>query len=256
MSGLKRCWWWLPMWGLVATTVYSAVDTLRDTSQVQDAVIYSWESCNPEVYGEDCRRYNGGGLINMGVGKSGGIAEIRALFALPGWNDTVPDSAELLVYCHVESDTVDRELYLYPVTTQFYEGTESAFWLGNYPDPDSGVTWHHAWLDDGDHDSLNWTTAGGDYTTGVACTTLITGTGAYFSFGHFERILNYWDTSGNDFGFIIINANAVPSSTSKKVIKSSEAGSGYAPLVIMYQSEPAGPRGRRRLMLPSGGSLQ
>ena len=239
---------------VVVTRVWGSVDTLRDTIDVQDCVIYSWEWCNPEIFNEDCRRYNGGGLINMGVGKSSGIAENRILFMLPGWNDTIPDSAELKVYCSAETDTLDRKLYLYPVTSQFYEGNELAYALGDYPDPDSGATWYHAYLDDGDNDSLNWTTVGGDYTTSVACTTTITGIGDYHSFDHFERILNYWDTSGNDYGFIIINANEDPSIFSRKVIKSSEAGTGYAPLVVMYTGESSGRPVRRRLLVSPQGS--
>ena len=213
------------------------VDTLQDTSEVQDAVIYSWEECNGEVSGENCRRYNGGKVVNIGVGKSAGIKENRVLFRLPGWNDTLPDSSIFKVYCYTELDTVDRRLFLYPLTRPFFEGSENAYALGDYPDPDSGATWLHAYLDDGDTDSVLWTEAGGDYVTSVACTTTITGTGQYFAFTGFDRILNYWDTSGACGGFILINENASPSSSSLKVIKSSESGSGYAPLALLYYSD-------------------
>jgi len=231
---------------LAAPTAWGVVDTLKDTSEVVDCFIYSWESCNPEEFGEDCRRFNAGGIAGAPVGKTAGIQERRMLFALPGWNDTIPDSSELLVYCFFETDTVDRRIFLYPLTRQFYEGSEVDYNLGNYPDPDSGATWLHAYLDDGDADSVMWTTSGGDYTTAVACTTMVTNIGEYFSFRDFNRILTYWDTSGSAYGFILINENATPTFTSSKAIKSSESSTSTQPMVLLYSAEESDGLYRRR----------
>lgn len=217
--------------------VLAAVDTLYDSTNIEDCIIYDHENCVTEISGENCMRYNGGNVINMGVGNIGATQGKRVLMQIPGWDGTVPDSARLEIYCYVESDATDRKLFAYPLTTLFYEGTEVSYNKGDYPDPDSGATWNHAWLDVGDDDSLNWTTAGGDYTTSVACTTTITGTGQYFGFGGFERILNYWDSTGNNYGIVLINENAFPANTSSKVIKSSESGSGYHPLLLLFTAD-------------------
>ncbi len=226
--------------------VMGVVDTLQDTSEVNDAIIYNYENCTSELQGEDCRRFNGGRVINMGIGSVGIGANRRVLISFPGWDGSVPDSAFLDVYCSGENDALDRKFFVYPLTTAFIEGTEATYGVGDYPYPDSGTTWNHSWLDVGDSDSLSWNTAGSDYTTAVACTTTITQTGQYFRFNSFERIINYWDTSGNDYGIVLVNENAFPINSTAKIIKSSEAGLSFAPLLILYNpSESAGPYRRR-----------
>ncbi|MEW5995227.1 MAG: hypothetical protein AB1744_12670, partial [Candidatus Zixiibacteriota bacterium] len=159
--------------------VQAGVDTLKGTIAIEDGVIYSWAGCNAEVTGEDCRRYNAGGITNLGVGMSAIAEERRTLMRFPGWDGLAPDSSKLLLYCKAETDNVDRKVLLYPLTKGTYEGTEAAYNIGDYPNPDSGATWNHAWLDDGDDDSLNWTTPGGDYNSNVACTMTVTDTGQY-----------------------------------------------------------------------------
>lgn len=224
--------------GIVLSAAVSArVDTLKDTSDFEDCVMYSQVSCNPEETGENCQRYNGGGTQNMGIGNSACCDEQRVLFWLPGWNDTIPDSSEMRVYCYVEVGSHSRWLIAYPLTRESFEGDENGYGIGYYPEPDSGATWLHAYLDVGDGDSLNWTNPGGDYTTAVACSVLITGTGQYFTMKNFNRILNYWDTSGANYGFIMVNANDSPINLGKKVIKSSESGPGLYPLVLLYTAD-------------------
>lgn len=222
---------------MIGATVSARVDTLKDTSDFRDCILYQQISCNPEVTGENCQRFNGGRVINMGVGNIGCCDESRIVYELPGWNDTIPDSSELKVYCYVESHINWRYLIAYPLTKQTFEGDENQHNIGDYPNPDSGATWLHAYLDVGDADSVSWTSAGGDYNTAVACSVLITGTGQYFTMRHFNRMLTYWDTSGANYGFILINANDFPENLSKKVIKSSESGVGYYPLVLMYTAD-------------------
>jgi hypothetical protein len=217
----------------------AAVDTLKGTSDIEDCIIYSWADCNSEIYDEDCRRYNAGSITNLQVGVSGAARERRALLKLPGWDETMPDSSKLLLYHKGGADTADRKIFLYPVTTQFYEGSELSYNLGDYPDPDSGATWYHAWLDVGDGDSSNWSSSGGDYTTAVACTLLVNDTGTYLSFDDFNRILNYWDTSGNAYGFILINENAFPGNTSMKTFGTTEGDSSKVPMVILYYHDEA-----------------
>ncbi len=229
---------------ILATDAPAAVDTLKDTTEIEDCVIYAFSNCNPEVFGEDCRRYNSGGVTSLTCGNTRPDNLRRILLAVPGYDGSPPDSAELLLFCHSESDTLDRRLFAYPLTREFYEGSEVLFGIGNYPDPDSGATWNHAWLDDGDNDSLSWVTPGGDFTTEVACTVTITGTGSYFGFRHFDRILNYWDTSGHDYGCIIVNENAEPASTSNKTFRSSEYG-GNQPLLVLYHADDISTRRRR-----------
>jgi len=222
---------------VVGERLSAAVDTLRDTSDVVDAVIYSWSDCNPETVGEDCRRYNGGRVVNMGVGNQGFDLERRIVVSLPGWDGTVPDSSHFLIYCYTQLNSTPRNILMYPLTSPFLEGNESAYGLGDYPDPDSGATWMHRYLDYGQADSASWETPGGDYTTSVGCTTLVDKTGRYFAFREFNRILEYWDSTGHSYGFILINENLFPSGTSNKVIKSSEAGQYYWPMVLMFHSD-------------------
>lgn len=220
-----------------ATTVSARVDTLKDTSDVEDCLIYSYSDCDPEVSGEDCQRFNGGRVINMGVGNTGCCNELRVVFKLPGWNDTIPDSSELKVYCYVQSGILMRWLIAYPLTKETFEGSENTHNLGDYPDPDSGATWLHAYLDVGDGDSVSWTSGGGDYNTAVACSVSVTGTGQYYTMKNFNRMLTYWDTSGANYGFMLVNDNQFPINSSRKVIKSSESGAGYYPLVLMYTAD-------------------
>ena len=229
----------LVMIAVIATVsnVSARVDTLRDTSDVEDCLLYSYSNCDAEVFDEDCLRYNGGRVINMGVGNIGCCDEVRVIFKLPGWNDTIPDSSELKLYCYIQSSILSRHLIAYPLTRETFEGSENTHNIGDYPDPDSGATWLHAYLDVGDGDSVSWNNAGGDYNTAVACTVNITGTGQYYTMRNFNRILNYWDTSGNNYGFILINGNAISPGNSRKIIKSSESGPGYYPLVLMYTAD-------------------
>ena len=222
--------------GLTALACSSpaAVDTLKGTSDIEDCIIYSYANCNDEIQGEDCRRYNAGSITNLQVGISGVGAERRALLKIPGWDETIPDSSKLMLYLKGEVDATDRKIFLYPVTTPFFEGSELSWNLGNYPDPDSGATWYHAWLDVGDGDSSNWSSPGGDYTTAIACTLLANDTGTYLSFDGFNRILNYWDTSGNNYGFILINQNVFPVNTSMKNFGTTEGDSSKVPMVLLY----------------------
>lgn len=238
------------IWLLTLTTPRAAVDTLKGTSDMVDAVVYSWSDCNGEISGENCLRYNGGGVYNMGVGLLGSSQDRRVLVHVPGWDGSLPDSSEFKVYCYVQSGILQRRIFLYPLTSPFIVGNESAYGLGDYPDPDSGVTWLHRYLDAGDADSLSWDTPGGDFTTAVACTTTISGTGQYFSFRNFNRILEYWDTTGANFGFILVNENDYPYSLSAKILKSSEAGPGYYPLLILYTADTisTGTSRRRRIV--------
>ncbi|MFQ5500333.1 MAG: hypothetical protein ACE5FH_11750 [Candidatus Zixiibacteriota bacterium] len=235
---------WIILWHCAP----AAVDTLRDTSDIGDTHIYNYADCFSEQQGENCRRYNAGSIANLRIGNSSVSKPHRALFTIPGWNDTIPDSSEFLIYCFAESDAADRKIFLYPVTTAFFVGTELASGVGDYPDPDSGVTWNHAWLDVGDSDSLLWSNAGGDYTTAIACTTTISGTGQYFSFKSFNRILTYWDTSGSNYGFILINEDAFPANNSEKAIKATETGTGNSPLVLLYTAGEETSLRRRRTM--------
>lgn len=231
----------------------AAVDTLKGTLDVEDCIIYSWADCNSEIYDEDCRRYNAGSITNLQVGISGPGWERRALLKLPGWDEKMPDSSKLLLYLKGEADATDRRIFLYPVTTPFFEGSELSWNLGDYPDPDSGATWYHAWLDVGDGDSSNWSSSGGDYTTAVACTLWANDTGVYLSFDGFNSILNYWDTSGNAYGFILINENAFPANTSMKNFGTTEGDISKVPMVILYYPGEAISR-RLRMIKSLGGS--
>lgn len=219
---------------LIASVAAAAVDTLRGTSAIEDGIIYSWANCNIDVTGEDCRRYNAGAITYIQIGAAEAGEERRALLRVPGFNGVLPDSSKLLLYCFGEVDAGDRKIFAYPVTRRFFEGTELAYNIGDYPNPDSGVTWNHAYLDVGAGDSSNWTSPGGDYTTAVACTMIVTDTGQYFAFNKFNRILNYWDTSGNDFGCILINQNAFPANTSMKTFRSTEGDTIRDPMVLLY----------------------
>lgn len=223
----------------------SAVDTLRDTTEIEDCSIYAFSNCNPEVFGEECRRYNSGGTTSLTCGNTRTDNLRRILLAVPGYDGNPPDSAELLLYCHSESDTLDRRLFVYPLTRLFCEGSEAAFGIGDYPNPDSGATWNHAWLDDGDHDSLVWFNPGGDYTTAVACTAIVSGTGGYYGFSHFERLLAYWDSSGHNYGAVVVNENAEPAGTSNKTFWSSESATNQ-PLILLYYPDSSMSIRRRR----------
>ncbi len=225
--------------------ISAGVDTLKSTSDIEDCTIYSFEDCDSETSGEDCRRYNSGGMVQLRIGRTMANSH-RSLVRIPGWDETIPDSSKFLFYCIYESDIVDRKFILYPITTDFYEGTESEALIGNYPDPDSGATWNHAYLDVGDSDSLNWTTAGGDYNTAIACTATVTGIDQYFAFDNFNRILNYWDTSGNDYGFMIINEDAFPVNVSLKVFRASEGSSSQNPMLLLYTNVAVEHTYRRR----------
>ena len=228
------------LWPIVALlflgrcAAVAGADTLKGTAAIRDCTIHSWEDCNAEIFGENCRRFNGGGVVNMGVGNSGASCERRVLFQLPGWDGAMPDSSEFRVYCYVASSPLWRRLFLYPLTRGFCEGDENSYNLGYYPEPDSGATWEHAWLDVGDADSSCWTSPGGDFTTAVACTTTIDDTGCYFAFRNFNRILHYWDTCGVAHGFILVNENIDPANSSNKVIRSTEGDPATVPMLVLY----------------------
>lgn len=229
-------------------SLFSAVDTLKGTSDIEDCTIYSYSDCDSETSGEDCRRYNSGGIVQIRIGNTFANSH-RALVKIPGWDQALPDSSKFMIYCIYESDYTDRNFFLYPLTSPFFEGTESSVLIGGYPDPDSGATWNHAWLDVGDGDSLNWTTAGGDYTTAIACTATVTGTNQYFAFNNFNRILNYWDTSGFDYGFVIINENSFPANATLKTFRTSEGPDSQYPLLLLYNGETVESNFRRRRIL-------
>ncbi len=231
---------------LLASNSSASVDTLSDTTEIYDGIIYSYANCNSDVNNENCRRYNGGKVVNLSIGLKDIDDETRALFMIPGWDGTLPDSAKFEIFCYLETDAVDRKFFIYPLTKQIYEGTENGYNIGGYPEPDSGATWSHAWLDVGDNDSLNWTTSGGDYLTAVACTALVTHENDYFSFHNFERILNYWDTSGNNYGFIMINQNSFPNLTSSKIIRSSEGPTATVPNLLLFYADSVNYNYRRR----------
>jgi len=214
--------------------VFAGVDTLKGTADIEDCRLYGWSNCNTEILDEDCKRYNSGGINNIVSGNMTTLQSNTSLLIVPGWDHVLPDSSKLQLYCYYEWDTNNRKIFVYPITKLIFEGTEAAYNTGDYPNPDSGATWNHAWLDDGDNDSLTWSTPGGDYTTAIACTTTVTGTGQYFTFNNFNRILNYWDTSGNDYGCILINEDAFPFNTSAKAFRSTEYGNSQDPLVILY----------------------
>ena len=236
---------------LMCASGFSAVvvDTLKGTSDVQDCAIYSYADCDAEASGENCQRYNGGNVYNLGTGYTATDERRRTLIMLPGWDGTVPDSSEFKVYCKLERDTQDRTMLLYPVTTRWYEGEEVQNGVGDYPDPDSGATWLHAYLDVGDGDSVNWTSGGGDYITDIACSTIVTDTGQYFTFRNFNRILNYWDTSGSNYGFILMMANEFPVNYSDKVIRSTKYADNTTPIAIIYNTGPDAQPSRRRRMI-------
>jgi len=215
---------------------FRAVDTLSDTSDIYDAVLYNYANCDGDVVGEDCFRYNAGGLYTGRVGTAGGNFS-TIVMSFPGWDGVVPDSSELVLYCLGENATTDKDLICYPLTTAFIEGNELKSNAGDYPNPDSGVTWNHAYLDDGDADSLNWTTAGGDYTTAVACTVSITNATAYFSLKPFNRILNYMDTSSTYYGVRFLVSPATPLFNTGKTFRLSETGTGTEPRLILYTTE-------------------
>jgi len=231
---------------LMAGGALAGIDTLKGTTDIEDCHIYGYANCNSEQTGEDCHRFNSGGLTLFRVGTQS-TNDIRTLIRIPGWDGVVPDSSKFLLYCAYEDDNVDRKIFLYPLTKRIFEGTEAAATVGDYPNPDSGATWNHAWLDVGDSDSLSWSTPGGDYISDIACTTTVTDTGQYFPFDNFNRILNYWDTSGNDYGFILINQNAFPANTARKTFRSTESSTGLSPLVLLYTIDSSGvASGRRR----------
>ncbi len=237
---------------LVCASGFSAVvvDTLKGTSDVQDCTIYNYTGCDGERPGENCQRYNAGNIYNLGTGGIGGFnKKRRTLIMLPGWDGTVPDSSEFKVWCKLEASTTDFTMLLYPVTTQWYEGEEVTAGIGDFPDPDSGATWLHAYLDVGDGDSVNWTSSGGDYLTDIACSTTITDTGQYFTFSNFNRILNYWDTSGSNYGFILM-MTGLPANTNDKVIRSTKYADTTTPIAILYSTgSDAQPSRRRRRII-------
>ena len=93
-----------------------------------------------------------------------------------------------------------------------------------------------------------WNSPGGDYTTAVACTTVFSVPETYQTFNHFNRILNYWDTSGTSHGLALINENAFPANTAAKVVKSSEGPPEYVPLLVLYYPDTLQTTRRRRLI--------
>jgi hypothetical protein len=237
----------LPM---LAANGLAEVDTLRGQTNISDAMLFGYDDCVSEISGEDCRRFNSGGSVWFSCGTVGIGEDRRTAVAVPGWDGMVPDSARLEVYCFREGDAADRRILLYPLTTPFYEGTELDYGVGNYPEPDSGVTWYHAYLDVGDTDSLAWLSAGGDYSMAVACTAIVSDTDTWAGFDHFERILAWWDSTGTNYGCLLINENTFPTNTTQKSFYSSESATGLGPRVILYYNEDATmPIRRRRVML-------
>jgi hypothetical protein len=76
----------------------------------------------------------------------------------------------------------------------------------------------------------------------------VSDTGQYFPFAGFNRILQYWDTSGHDHGVILINENAFPANSSLKTFISSEGTDTMAPMVILYSLESIGVWRRRDIV--------
>ncbi len=227
----------------------AAVDTLKGPQHIEDCVIYSWAGCNAEVFGEDCRRYNAGAVTSLPIGSVALGRERRALLRLPGWNGIIPDSSQLVLYRYAQADHLDRRLFLYPVTRRFFEGTEVAYNLGDYPDPDSGATWNHAWLDVGDGDSSGWSVPGGDYDTTTACTMLVTDTNQYSICRTFNRILHYWDSTGDAFGVILVNENQFPANSSSKTFGAAEGDTLGTPRVILFYPDSSIRRRRREIIV-------
>ena len=231
-----------------AGSAWGFVDTLRGETEIEDATLYGYEDCDYERSGEDCRRYNAGSTLVLRAGNDdlkGHVAVMR----FPTLAGDPPDSAALMLYCTLEKDTLDRRLFAFPLIRDFVEGTESRFEAGAYPTSDSGVTWYHAYLDINDLDSLNWTTPGGDYTTAVACTATVTDSDAWCRFANFERLLQFWDTSGYTPGICIVNEKTFPVNSSLKVMASTENGSEIRPMLLRYYPHIVEYFRRRRLLI-------
>ncbi len=229
---------------LTGSPALSAVDTLRGLTAVEDATLYNFLACDPEIEGEDCRRYNTGGLSTIMVGKNE-LDDHRAVMRFPGWDRALPDSSVLELTCTAGDDTDNRRVFVYPLTRRFFEGDENVA----YPEPDSGVTWYHAWLDIGDSDSLSWTTPGGDYTAAVACTVLVSRPGVC-RVRPFNRILNWWRTNSADPGIVLINQNSFPANSARRSFGASEGTAELAPrLLLYYGDEPVEWNGRRLKIL-------
>lgn len=218
-----------------AVASFKSVDTLSDTSEVYDAFLVGYDACDPEEVGEDCHRYNTGATMFGYVGRQS-LDEQRMVLSFPGWTGVMPDSSELQLYCNYEANATDHIVAAYPLTAEFIEGTELGN-AGGYPDPDSGVTWNHRYLDDGDADSLDWSSAGGDYTTAIACSVTITASGQYFSLRNFNRILNYMDTSGTYYG-VLLQLITTPAFNNGKRFRASETDYSTPPLLITYSTAP------------------
>ena len=220
------------------------IDTLRGPSQIEDATIYGYLTCDGEISGEDCRRYNTGNCLYFSVGTQG-TGNHRAVLRFPGWDGVVPDSSVLELFCELEDEGADRRIFLYPLTRRFVEGVEG-FGAGGIP-ADSGVTWNHAWLAHGRGDSLSWTSPGGDFTAAVACTLIAADSGKYQRVAGFNRMLAYWDSTGSDPGVILIGENVFPANTAKKTFTSAEGAGDRAPRLLLYYPGAPVAAGRRRL---------
>lgn len=221
----------------------AAVDTLKDTTSIHDTGIHSYADCAYEIVGENCIRFNAGGSDELWVGNDAS-REQRALMAFPGWDGALPDSSKLMLYCCDQRDALTRRVFAYPLTRPFIEGSETD--RGAEPEPDSGATWLHAFLDVGDLDSLLWTTPGGDYTTAVACTATVTDTGQYFAVERFDRLLAYWDSTGAFPGCVLVNEQAFPANASGKTFSASEDSAGNVPLLILHYPDSITTLYRRR----------
>ncbi len=172
--------------------------------------------------------------------------ERRAVIALIDFDGDLPDSARLELYCFREGDAADRRVFAYPLTAPFVEGTEFDYGYGNYPDPDSGVTWYHSYIDVGDADSSLWGEAGGDFTTAIACTAIVSDTDCWVGFDHFERMLAWWDSTGMPYGCILVNENVFPTNTTQKSFYASESSGGLGPRVVLYYRDAGATDWRRR----------
>ncbi len=238
---------------ILARPALSFVDTLRGESEIEDATLYGYTNCDLERQFEDCRRYNSGSAPALKIGNAD-LGSHVAVMRFPTLAGDMPDSAALLLYCVEERDTVDRRLFAYPLVRDFIEGDESMNYIGNYPKPDSGVTWRHAYLDVGDLDSLNWTQPGGDYTIAVACTAVVSDTDAWCRFGNFERLLQFWDTSGYFPGICIVNENVFPINNSLKTMATTEEQSEVRPILLRYYPHIVEFFRRRRLLITGPGN--
>lgn len=221
---------------------------VQDTVQgedIWDAMIFGEESCDGELEGEDCRKYNHGGKTwaaagNWTYGKTRTLIRDASGKAIANL-----DSAHFGIYVHDVHDDNSRNLVIYAVSdslSPWIEGKEYAE-QNAYPRDSCGVTWIHTQLDSNDLGSCDeeWEEAGGTYRTAIACTIAVTSAGQWYWATDFIRLMNYidtaisyeyWDVAG---GYIIKVDNEETENTIKKW-RSSEYTDDVTlrPMIIRY----------------------